>query len=435
MSIVSMRDMLEAGVHFGHQSRYWNPKMAPYIFGERNRIHIINLEVTLPLYREAINFLGRMAASNGTVLFVGTKRAAQEVIRREAVRCGMPYVDQRWLGGMLTNFKTVRASIARLREMEAMEEDGRVQRMSKKEALSFRRVLAKLQRSLGGIKHSESLPDVLYIVDVGHEKIAVREADKLGIPIVGVVDTNHEPDRVDYVIPGNDDAARAIELYTVGVADAVIEARQAAHLEVAPEEKGGSGPDGVNANGADGPAVVLSEPAPAGPAVVLSEPAPAAPAVVSSEPASAGPAVVSSEPASAAPAVVSSEPASAGPAVAASESAPAAPADAASEPARAAAAGPAGETLADRIRQHVFTHHIVPSRDAGENLIVVRAGDVHREMGLQDRVPAVVSALDTQRFLGMAGVVMEGRSGPPQGATTAFTFRVVEPGGEAAEES
>ena len=207
MSIVTMRDMLAAGVHFGHQSRYWNPKMAPYIFGERNRIHIINLEVTLPLYREAINFLGRMAASNGTVLFVGTKRAAQEVIRREAMRCGMPFVDQRWLGGMLTNFKTVRASIARLREMEAMEEDGRVQRMSKKEALSFRRVLAKLQRSLGGIKNTESLPDVLYVVDVGHEKIAVREADKLGIPIVGVVDTNHEPDRVDYVIPGNDDAA------------------------------------------------------------------------------------------------------------------------------------------------------------------------------------------------------------------------------------
>lgn len=230
MSIVSMRDMLEAGVHFGHQSRYWNPKMAPYIFGERNRIHIINLEVTLPLYREAINFLGRMAASNGAILFVGTKRAAQEVIRREAIRCGMPYVDQRWLGGMLTNFKTVRASIARLREMEAMEEDGRVQRMSKKEALSFRRVLAKLQRSLGGIKHTESLPDVLYVVDVGHEKIAVQEADKLGIPIVGVVDTNHEPDRVDYVIPGNDDAARAIELYTVGVADAIIEARQAAQL-------------------------------------------------------------------------------------------------------------------------------------------------------------------------------------------------------------
>ena len=274
MSIVSMRDMLQAGVHFGHQSRYWNPKMAPYIFGERNRIHIINLEVTLPLYREAINFLGRMAASNGTVLFVGTKRAAQEVIRREANRCGMPFVDQRWLGGMLTNYKTVRASIARLREMEAMEEDGRVQRMSKKEALSFRRALAKLQRSLGGIKHTESLPDVLFVVDVGHEKIAVREAEKLGIPIVGVVDTNHEPDRVDYVIPGNDDAARAIELYAVGVADAILEARLAAHLEVGPGDGGEAGLDAPAASGAAAPAVVSSEPAPAAAAA----PAPAAPA-------------------------------------------------------------------------------------------------------------------------------------------------------------
>ena len=281
MSIVSMRDMLEAGVHFGHQSRYWNPKMAPYIFGERNRIHIINLEVTLPLYREAINFLGRMAASNGAILFVGTKRAAQEVIRREAIRCGMPYVDQRWLGGMLTNFKTVRASIARLREMEAMEEDGRVQRMSKKEALSFRRVLAKLQRSLGGIKHTESLPDVLYVVDVGHEKIAVQEADKLGIPIVGVVDTNHEPDRVDYVIPGNDDAARAIELYTVGVADAIIEARQAAQLPTGSVAMGDpAGPANAAAgNGAAAPAE--SPPAPA------EEPPPAAAAA---ETLSAGPA-------------------------------------------------------------------------------------------------------------------------------------------------
>ena len=284
MSIVSMRDMLQAGVHFGHQSRYWNPKMAPYIFGERNRIHIINLEVTLALYREAINFLGRMAASNGTVLFVGTKRAAQEVIRREAIRCGMPYVDQRWLGGMLTNFKTVRASIARLREMEAMEEDGRVQRMSKKEALSFRRVLAKLQRSLGGIKHTESLPDVLYVVDVGHEKIAVREADKLGIPIVGVVDTNHEPDRVDYVIPGNDDAARAIELYTVGVADAIIEARQAAHLEVDATEKVDSE---AAANGGGAPAPVSSESSEPAPATAA-EAAPAAPAEIEPPAASAG---------------------------------------------------------------------------------------------------------------------------------------------------
>ena len=341
MSIVSMRDMLEAGVHFGHQSRYWNPKMAPYIFGERNRIHIINLEVTLPLYREAINFLGRMAASNGTVLFVGTKRAAQEVIRREAIRCGMPYVDQRWLGGMLTNFKTVRASIARLREMDAMEEDGRVQRMSKKEALSFRRSLAKLQRSLGGIKHTESLPDVLFVVDVGHEKIAVREADKLGIPIVGVVDTNHEPDRVDYVIPGNDDAARAIELYTIGVADAIIEARQAAHLEVGPGEEGDAGATGAPANGGGAPVVVSSEEAPAAPAE------PASAEAASSEAAEPAPAITA-EPASSA----SAEPAPAAPA----EPAPAAPAEPApaeagsseaAEPAPAITAEPAPSASAE----------------------------------------------------------------------------------------
>ena len=333
MSIVSMRDMLQAGVHFGHQSRYWNPKMAPYIFGERNRIHIINLEVTLALYREAINFLGRMAASNGTVLFVGTKRAAQEVIRREAIRCGMPYVDQRWLGGMLTNFKTVRASIARLREMEAMEEDGRVQRMSKKEALSFRRSLAKLQRSLGGIKNTESLPDVLYVVDVGHEKIAVREADKLGIPIVGVVDTNHEPDRVDYVIPGNDDAARAIELYTVGVADAIIEARQAAHLEVDPGEKGAADATGAPANGGGAPAPVSSESSGVAPAA---GPAPAASAeAVPAEAATAA----APEPAPAAPVEAAPDPASAEPVPAASEEpAPAAPAEAEAPAAPAAPA-------------------------------------------------------------------------------------------------
>ena len=301
MSIVSMRDMLQAGVHFGHQSRYWNPKMAPYIFGERNRIHIINLEVTLALYREAINFLGRMAASNGTVLFVGTKRAAQEVIRREAVRCGMPYVDQRWLGGMLTNFKTVRASIARLREMEAMEEDGRVQRMSKKEALSFRRSLAKLQRSLGGIKNTESLPDVLYVVDVGHEKIAVREADKLGIPIVGVVDTNHEPDRVDYVIPGNDDAARAIELYTVGVADAIIEARQAAHLEVDPGEKGAADATGAPANGGGAPAPATSAEAAPAEAALAAAPTPAPAPAASAAPAPAAPTEAEAPAASAEP--------------------------------------------------------------------------------------------------------------------------------------
>ena len=406
MSIVSMRDMLAAGVHFGHQSRYWNPKMAPYIFGERNRIHIINLEVTLPLYREAINFLGRMAASNGTVLFVGTKRAAQEVIRREAIRCGMPYVDQRWLGGMLTNFKTVRASIARLREMEAMEEDGRVQRMSKKEALSFRRSLAKLQRSLGGIKNTESLPDVLYVVDVGHEKIAVREADKLGIPIVGVVDTNHEPDRVDYVIPGNDDAARAIELYTVGVADAIIEARQAAHLEVGPDEKGDAEETGAPANGGGAPVVASIGEAPAAPA----EPAPAAAA-------EAAPA----EPAPAAAAEAA--PAEAVPAVSAEVEAPSAAEDS------------TGDALADRVRQHVITRHIVPARDAGEAVVRVTSGDVHRDMSLQDRIPAVCSALDTQVFLDMAGVNMEERSGPPQGATTTFAFRISGPADAPAEGS
>ena len=393
MSIVTMRDMLEAGVHFGHQSRYWNPKMAPYIFGERNRIHIINLEVTLPLYREAINFLGRMAANNGTVLFVGTKRAAQEAIRREANRCGMPYVDQRWLGGMLTNYKTVRASIARLREMEAMEEDGRVQRMSKKEALSFRRSLAKLQRSLGGIKNTESLPDVLFIVDVGHEKIAVLEADKLGIPIVGVVDTNHEPDRVDYVIPGNDDAARAIELYTIGVADAIIEARQAAHLEVvadSPDSGAGTGAAEVQAPSGNGEAP--------------------APAVVTSVP--------------------ESEPAT-GNGAAAPATDPGTP-----EPAAAPAAEePDEQTLADRIRQHVITHDIVPAREAGQGEVSVRAGAVHGEMGLQDRMPAVCGALDTQVFLDLAGVAMKERSGPPQGATTRFVFQIAGATEAPAEES
>ena len=230
MSDVSMRDMLEAGVHFGHQTRYWNPKMGPYIFGERNKIHIINLERTLPLYEEAINFLGKMAANRGTILFVGTKRAAEDTIRREANRCGMPYVDRRWLGGMLTNFKTVKDSIRRLKELETMIADGTMNRLSKKEALSHQRTLAKLERSLGGIKDMEGLPDVLFIIDVGQEKIAVSEAVKLGIPVVGVVDTNNAPDGVDYIIPGNDDAIRSVQLYVKGVADAVIEGRQSAQL-------------------------------------------------------------------------------------------------------------------------------------------------------------------------------------------------------------
>ncbi len=230
MSNVTMREMLEAGVHFGHQTRFWNPKMAPYIFGERNKIHIVNLETSLPLYNDASNFLGRMAANRGTILFVGTKRAAEEVVAREAQRCGMPFVDRRWLGGMLTNFGTVKKSVKRLKELEELIEGGGLDRVSKKEGLSLQRELAKLERSLGGIKNMDNLPDVMFIVDVGHEKIAVREAVKLGIPVVGVVDTNNDPDGVDYVIPGNDDSIRAIELYVRGAADAILESRQAAQV-------------------------------------------------------------------------------------------------------------------------------------------------------------------------------------------------------------
>ena len=227
MSNISMRNMLEAGVHFGHQTRFWNPKMSPYIFGERNKIHIINLEITLPLYNEASNFLGNMAANRGTILFVGTKRAAQQTVREAAVRCGMPYVDRRWLGGMLTNFKTVKGSIRRLKELKSMVEDGSINQLGKKEALFHQRALAKLERSLGGIENMENLPDVLFVIDVGYERIAVAEAVNLGITVVGVVDTNHSPDKVDYIIPGNDDSVRSIDLYANGIADAIIEAKQA----------------------------------------------------------------------------------------------------------------------------------------------------------------------------------------------------------------
>jgi small subunit ribosomal protein S2 len=220
-----MRQMLEAGVHFGHQSRYWNPKMAPYIFGERNKIHIINLERTLPLYVQAADFVKRLVAENGRILFVGTKRAARDTVRREAERCGMPYVSHRWLGGMLTNFRTVRQSIKRLKELETMSEDGSLDRLAKKEALTRRRELEKLERSLGGIKDMANLPDAMFIIDVGHETIALNEARKLRIPVVGVVDTNCSPEPVDYPIPGNDDAMRAIELYASGIADAVLEGR------------------------------------------------------------------------------------------------------------------------------------------------------------------------------------------------------------------
>jgi small subunit ribosomal protein S2 len=230
---VTMREMLEAGVHFGHQTRYWNPKMAPYIFGHRNRIHIINLEKTLALYQEALKFVRQLAANKGTVLFVGTKRQARDIVREEAQRCGSPYVDHRWLGGMLTNYKTVKQSIKRLKDMQAMVDDGSIERLPKKEALRYQREIAKLERSLGGIKDMNGLPDALFVIDVGYHKNAVAEANKLDIPVVGVVDTNHSPDGVHYVIPGNDDSSRAIRLYARGIADAILEGRQDSVKEIA----------------------------------------------------------------------------------------------------------------------------------------------------------------------------------------------------------
>jgi small subunit ribosomal protein S2 len=226
MSGVSMRQMLEAGVHFGHQTRFWNPKMAPFIFGERNKIHIINLEKTQPLYAEAAHFIKGVVADGGTVLFVGTKRSAREAMQKEAERAGQPFVNQRWLGGMLTNFKTIRQSIKRLGEITELAASGALEKRGKKEATQLRREMEKLERSLGGIKHMESLPDALFVVDVGHEKIAVDEARKLGIPVVAIVDTNCSPDGIDYVVPGNDDAMRAIQLYAAGVADAVLEGKE-----------------------------------------------------------------------------------------------------------------------------------------------------------------------------------------------------------------
>ncbi len=226
MSQVTMREMLECGVHFGHQTRYWNPKMGPFIFGDRSKIHIINLERTLPLFSDAMNYLGSLAANGGKVLIVGTKRPARETVQEAAERCGMPYVNHRWLGGMLTNFRTVRQSIRRLKDLEEQAAgDGLEERFTKKEAQSLRREMEKLQRSLGGIKEMATPPDAMFVIDVGHEKIAVSEARRLEIPVVGVVDTNNDPDGVDYVIPGNDDAIGAIKLYLNAVADAILEGR------------------------------------------------------------------------------------------------------------------------------------------------------------------------------------------------------------------
>jgi small subunit ribosomal protein S2 len=222
---VTMRQMLEAGVHFGHQTRFWNPKMAPYIFGHRNKIHIVNLEKTVVAYDEAAKYIRQLARNRGNVLFVGTKRQAREIIAEEAARAGVPYVDQRWLGGMLTNFKTVKGSIKRLKDMEATVAEGGHERLSKKEALMFTRELEKLQVSLGGIKEMTGLPDAIFVIDVGYHKIAITEAKKLGIPVIAVVDTNHSPLGIDFVIPGNDDSGRAIRLYARGIADAILEGR------------------------------------------------------------------------------------------------------------------------------------------------------------------------------------------------------------------
>ena len=233
---VTMRQMLEAGVHFGHQTRYWNPKMAPFIFGHRNKIHIINLEKTLVMYQEAVKFVRQLSSNKGSILFVGTKRQAREIVREEAMRASTPFVDHRWLGGMLTNFKTVKLSIQRLRDMEQMVQDGSLEKLSKKEQLTFQRELVKLERSLGGIKEMNGLPDALFVIDVGYQKGAITEANKLGIPVVGVVDTNHTPDGVDYVIPGNDDASRAVRLYARGIADAILEGRSQTIKEIVSDE-------------------------------------------------------------------------------------------------------------------------------------------------------------------------------------------------------
>ena len=229
---VTMREMLEAGVHFGHQTRYWNPRMAPYIFGHRNKIHIVNLEKTMEKYLEALKFVRQLSTNKGSVLFVGTKRQAREIIKEEAQRCGAPYVDYRWLGGMLTNYKTVKQSIKRLKEMESMVQDGSMDKLPKKEGLHYQREIAKLDRSLGGIKDMNGLPDALFVVDVGYQKGAIAEAKKLNIPVIGVVDTNHSPEGVAYVIPGNDDSSRAIRLYVRGMADAVLEGKQDSLKEI-----------------------------------------------------------------------------------------------------------------------------------------------------------------------------------------------------------
>jgi len=247
MSNVTMREMLEAGVHFGHQTRFWNPKMAAFIFGERNKIHIINLEQTMPMAKDALNFMGKVASNKGKVMFVGTKRAASEAVKTEAERCGMPFVNHRWLGGMLTNFRTVRASIKRLKELEEMSKNNAYEKISKKEILQLSREQEKLEKTLGGIKEMNGLPDVLYVIDVGYENIAIQEATKLGIPVVGIVDTNNSPDGIDYIIPGNDDSMRAIKLYTKMAADAILVGKESIAGEIKAREDVAKAPSTIAA--------------------------------------------------------------------------------------------------------------------------------------------------------------------------------------------
>ena len=274
MSQVTMRELLEAGVHFGHQTRYWNPKMGAYLFGHRNKIHIINLEKTLPLFNDAMNALGQIAARKGSILFVGTKRAARDTVKEEALRCGMPYVNHRWLGGMLTNNKTIKQSIRRMKELQGMVADGSINGFSKKEALGLTRELEKLERSLGGIQDMNSMPDALFVIDVGHESIAIKEAKKCGIPIIGVVDSNNSPKDIDLVIPGNDDAIRAIKIYLKSAADAVMDAKLANQMsaegdefvEVPAEEEAAAAP-------AQAEAPVVAAPAKAEAPVVAEAPA------------------------------------------------------------------------------------------------------------------------------------------------------------------
>ncbi|KKB63203.1 30S ribosomal protein S2 [Robbsia andropogonis] len=242
---VSMREMLEAGVHFGHQTRFWNPKMSQYIYGSRNKVHIINLDKTLPLFNDALKYVRTLSANRGTVLFVGTKRQSRETIAAEATRSGMPYVNSRWLGGMMTNFKTLKASIKKLKEMEAQVEAGDLEKMTKKEGLLFEREMAKLERSIGGVKNMPGIPDAIFVVDVGYHKIAVAEAKALGVPVIAVVDTNHSPEGLDYVIPGNDDSSKAVALYAQAVADAVLEGRATAVKETVEAVRGEQGDEFV----------------------------------------------------------------------------------------------------------------------------------------------------------------------------------------------